>query len=618
MDEFIIYASIALRVLGVAYSIVLLYRVRDARFGFLTAMLTLMAARQLATLQAGNPGIDELPGLVVSVFALLTVVYLARYVEQEAEFARTIRAKNDRLRTFRKAIEHAGHAIFLTEPDGTITYANRAVESVSGYSRGKVLGEDPSMWKSGEHDDSFYADLWETILDGQVWEGTIVNERKDGAKRWVDMTIAPIVDDGTVEQFVAVDTDVTERRRREEKIEAQKGRLEELNHTNRVLRDVNRNLVQANTRTDIESGVTDEFARSRPYDAAWIASKNITNESVRPTEWTGIERTDLESLIRNFNENESDPISTAIEDGTVTVFSCDHSADDCPSGFSRQGYGALAAVPLTHGNAEFGALCIATSDPSGFENIESAVFAELGRTIGYAISAIESKETLMTDSITEVVFQTSDTDCFSIGMSTELGCSLDLEWLSTAGENSLVEYFTIEGADPEDVRTYAEDDSTIDTVEMITDGNESLFRFEVNESCVARSLGEFGADLTDIRVDNGQAQVTAHLSRTGDVRALLEALRAEHGDVEMIARREKERPKRSLQEIRNTLEEELTDRQREALQTAFIGGFFDWPREHSGEEIAAVMGISQSTFLQHLRVAERKVLGTTLETREAV
>lgn len=617
MDEFIIYASIVLRILGVGYSVVLLYRVRDARFGFLTAMLTLMAARQIATLQAGNPGMAELPGLVVSVLAVLTVVYLARYIEQEAEITRTIREKNERLRTFRKAIEHAGHAIFLTDPDGTITYANRAVESVTGYPRDEVLGQDPSLWKSGEHDDSFYEEMWETILGGEVWEGSIVNRRKDGSKRWVDMTIAPIVDDGVVEQFVAVDTDVTERRRREEKIANQKRRLEVLNHTNRVLRDVNRNLVQADSREDIESGVTGEFARSPPYDAAWIASRNVTNDSLRPKEWTGIDRQDLESLIKTFNDDEKDPISAAIRENAVTVKSADEAGTDYIPELHLQDYRSIAAVPLTYGNAEYGALCIATEDGTAFENIEASLFSELGRTIGYAISAVESKETLMTDSVTEVVFQTGDTDCFSVGMSAELGCSLDLEWLSTVGDRSLVEYFTVKGADPDAVVNYAEGDQAINDVEMVTDGDESLFRFEVQDSCVARTLGEFGADLSTIHVEDGRGRITAHLSSRGDVRALMEALQATHGDVEMIARREKERPKQSHQEIRNTLEEQLTDRQREALQTAYIGGFFEWPRERSGEEIASVMGITQSTFLQHLRVAERKVLGTTLEMREA-
>jgi predicted DNA binding protein len=51
----------------------------------------------------------------------------------------------------------------------------------------------------------------------------------------------------------------------------------------------------------------------------------------------------------------------------------------------------------------------------------------------------------------------------------------------------------------------------------------------------------------------------------------------------------------------------------EALRTAFVGGFFEWPRRSSGEEIAAVMGISQSTFLQHLRAAHKKLLSSLFE-----
>lgn len=614
MDDLIIYASIALRIAGVGYSIILLYRVQDARFGFLTVMLTLMAARQVFTLRSGNPGIEELPGLVVSVFAVLTVVYLAKYVEQEANVTRTIRRKNERLRTFRKAIEHAGHAIFLTDTDGTITYANQAVESVTGYSRGEVLGEDPSLWKSGEHDDAFYRELWETVTRGEVWDGQIVNERKDGSLCWVDMTIAPIVDDeGGVEQFVAVDTDITDRRKRKEKIADQNRRLEVLNHTNEVIRDVNQDLVQANTRSGIESAVTEEFARGTPYEFAWIATRNVTNDSLRPREWSGIDHDELTTLLATFDDGDTDPISDAIQSGTVQLEQCGAIADQRAHD-GKEGCRALAAIPLTYGETKYGALCIATENENAFESIEEGVFAELGETIGYAINAIESKETLMTDSVTVVEFETTDPDCFSIGMSAALGCSLDLQWLSPNDDDTLVEYFTTAGADPDAVMRYAEDHEAVRAVQMITeDEAEALFRFEVADSCVARTLGNVGADPSAIHVSEGRAVVTAHLSSGGDVRAMLEALQARHGDVELLARREDERPKQTIQEIRATLDDELTDRQREALQTAYIGGFFEWPRDRSGEEIASVMGITQSTFLQHLRAAERKVLAATLQ-----
>lgn len=57
----------------------------------------------------------------------------------------------------------------------------------------------------------------------------------------------------------------------------------------------------------------------------------------------------------------------------------------------------------------------------------------------------------------------------------------------------------------------------------------------------------------------------------------------------------------------------LTDRQREVLQVAYHSGFFEWPRSQNGEEVADVLGITQPTFHQHLRVGQRELLAGVFE-----
>ncbi|WP_313690401.1 helix-turn-helix domain-containing protein [Halobellus marinus] len=57
----------------------------------------------------------------------------------------------------------------------------------------------------------------------------------------------------------------------------------------------------------------------------------------------------------------------------------------------------------------------------------------------------------------------------------------------------------------------------------------------------------------------------------------------------------------------------MTERQQEAARTAYFSGFFDWPREHSGEEVASMMDISQTTFTQHLRAAEKKLFAALFD-----
>lgn len=621
LGELIILSSIGLRIAGLGYSLWLLYRVEDVRFGFLTLMLGLMASRQIMTYQAGTSGFDEVPGLVVSVLAVLTVYYLAQYTEQETQIKETIQAKNDRLRTFQKAIEHAGHAIFITDPDGTITYANQAVESVTGFTRGEVLGQDPSLFKSGYHDDAFYADLWKTISSGSIWDGQIVNERKDGETCWVDMTIAPIVDeDGAVEKYVAVDTDITERKERKQQITEQKDRLAVLNRTNEVIRDINRELVQAGTREDIETAVIEQFARSDQYAFAWISAQSITNDSVRPRTWAGIDDATLESMVQAINDSpETDPLTQAGETGQVQITSCtDPEADWC-SPWRERDYQMVGAIPLTYGETSYGVLCIGTEESEAFEDIETAVFQELGDTIAYAINAVESKEALLTDSVTEVEFRTADSECFSVGLTAELGGEMELQWVTPGAEDALVEYFTIRDIEPADVVSFAEDCQALGDVRVVTeDDSSALFRFEVVDSCVAKLLGDYGGDLRSIRAAAGESRITAYLSRKADVRTILEALQTQHEDIELTARREVERPTVTTQEIRTAIEESLTDRQQEALQTAFIGGFFEWPRGSSGEDIAEIMGINQSTFLQHLRAAERKLLDVLLDGEQTV
>ena len=138
---------------------------------------------------------------------------------------------------FRSAVEHAGHGVVITDTDGTIEYVNEAFEETTGYAPSEAIGRSPAMLKSGEHDSAFYRDLWETILAGEVWQGEVVNERKDGERYVIDQTIAPITerdgsaDEGAITGFVAVNRDVTDLKAYERELEQQNERLAQYGHT---------------------------------------------------------------------------------------------------------------------------------------------------------------------------------------------------------------------------------------------------------------------------------------------------------------------------------------------------------------------------------------------------
>ncbi len=109
------------------------------------------------------------------------------------------------------AVEHAGEGIIVTDKDGTILYANPAFERITGYSRQEVVGLNPRILKSGEHDESFYRQMWETIGRGEVWNSRLINRKKDGTLYEERQTISPVRDaEGETVNYVAIKRDVTE------------------------------------------------------------------------------------------------------------------------------------------------------------------------------------------------------------------------------------------------------------------------------------------------------------------------------------------------------------------------------------------------------------------------
>ncbi|HXY38629.1 MAG TPA: PAS domain S-box protein, partial [Vicinamibacteria bacterium] len=134
------------------------------------------------------------------------------------------RRTQETLRWLQRAVEQTDSAIFLTAPDGTITYVNPAFEVLYGHTSQQALGRTPRILKSGEMPPEHYQSLWHTLLSGRNYRGTHVNRTREGEQVVVEASVTPLrsAADELV-GFVAIHHDVTERRRLEERRE----RLEE-------------------------------------------------------------------------------------------------------------------------------------------------------------------------------------------------------------------------------------------------------------------------------------------------------------------------------------------------------------------------------------------------------
>ena len=125
------------------------------------------------------------------------------------------------------------HAIVsITNLDGEIVYANDKLCEISGYSRSELMSRNHRIINSGTHEPAFFANLWQTIISGQVWRGEICNRNKSGELYWVSATIVPLRDDtGKISMYIAIRTDITRLRKMEVSIKGAEARLRHITNT---------------------------------------------------------------------------------------------------------------------------------------------------------------------------------------------------------------------------------------------------------------------------------------------------------------------------------------------------------------------------------------------------
>ena len=124
------------------------------------------------------------------------------------------------LRLAAKVFETASEAIVITDVSGTIIDVNQAFTNITLFTREEAIGSNPSIGKSGRHDDAFYQEMWHTITTTGSWYGEIWDRRKNGEiyPKW--LTINAVKDtSGAVSHFVGIFTDISHLKATEERLE---------------------------------------------------------------------------------------------------------------------------------------------------------------------------------------------------------------------------------------------------------------------------------------------------------------------------------------------------------------------------------------------------------------
>ena len=114
---------------------------------------------------------------------------------------------------------NSGEAMLVTDEENRILDINPAFTRVTGYTLDEIRGLNPRIFKSGKHGEEFYRSLWQALHAQGQWQGEIWDFKKNGDLYAKFLTINAIRNNsGKIHRFVALFSDITEKKRAEELI----------------------------------------------------------------------------------------------------------------------------------------------------------------------------------------------------------------------------------------------------------------------------------------------------------------------------------------------------------------------------------------------------------------
>ena len=406
-------------------------------------------------------------------------------------------------------------------------------------------------------------------------------------------------------------------RERDLRLNEQNERLTRLDRVNTLIRSISATVIGANTRDEMEQEICHAFDQLNLVSGAWIGKKDINTNTIevraKTKSLTYLKVGDDDNSANN-KQRKASEISPAerayrMEDSVVE-------GDLMAAGFDtrwkkealKNGIHSIVAVPLLTDSSIVGVLEVHSKLPNAFAEEDVTALTELGKIIGHGISALRQRVALLSGGGTILEFQLED-DTGLATLVSDMDADLEVFNVLTdspynilfarlTGDNVTAEALEAAGFDPE-------------TVILSESPNGIYCKIPVRNSNFCEKLTEDGVAINEITEasESNDIVVSVAVPFTVDVGEYLSSLRDDYSDLTLLSKLDTERNEKDSS-LSARLDESLTARQKEVLQTALYAGYFNWPRDADSTSIANTLDIAQSTFNQHLRAAESNLLTT--------
>ncbi|TMT85625.1 PAS domain-containing protein [Haloterrigena sp. H1] len=491
-----------------------------------------------------------------------------------------------------RALEEAPVGITISDPDlddNPLVYVNDAYEEMTGYEYDEVVGRNCRFLQGEESDEDAIAEMAAAIDEDRPVTVEIKNYRKDGTEFWNEVTIAPVRDeDDRVTHYVGFQNNITARKEAELALERRTEELEYiLDRVEGLIQDVTDVVAGSTDRSELEAEVCERIAAEDAYSGAWIGERNPATDTINVRSSVGA-------------SPDRDRLGTDTEHPAVETLATGEPAVDTADGTT------VAAFPLSYNDIEYGVLTIRTERTRAVDDRETVILSALARAVASGVNARETSRVLTTDAVVAVELEVTDRALAPVALSADAECQLEYRRSVHNTGDETASLFTATGASADELTAAAADLPDVDCRVVVERDEEVLIELRGADDLVGW-LSERGVRTQAIDSEAGRARLTLEIPRSANVRAVVEAVEDRYTGTDIVSFQQREREGETREEFAAGLEEALTDRQFGALQRAYLGGYFEWPRPTTGEELAQSMGVSRPTFHEHLRTAEAKL-----------
>ncbi|MHC3437115.1 PAS domain S-box protein [Natrialbaceae archaeon A-gly3] len=403
---------------------------------------------------------------------------------------------------------------------------------------------------------------------------------------------------------------------RERELEAQNDRLERLNHALTVREDIEALLLRAESRPEIEREVCQRLVETDACVFAWIGEPDPGGNRVVPRSSAGRGGKYLEAITATtVRDDAAEPTGHTAHTREPTYIK--NVADSVQDGEWRtdalsRNFQSVVSIPLVYDDFLYGVLSVYADSRDGFDETLRSTLEELGETIAYSIDAVGRREAIMSDEVTEIELAVDGETPFA-ALTERVDATVELEGVVPREGGETIVFVTLE-TDLE-AGAVADVDGFEDVTVVRRDEGKTLVRVRYTEPFLGSAVENYGGTLRRFVADEDGVTATIDVPRSIDVREVYNGVTRRGFAVSLLARRERttESDDRSPRSDRDRMLASLTDRQREVAQTAYHGGFFEWPRETTGEDLATSLDISPPAFHNHVRIVQRKVFSALFD-----